>query len=280
MAGSATDQRRRDLNSHQRRESESSATTSTRSRSPRSARSRGQLDPDINLTLDDEERTLEEDDDNMEIDNGKEKDKSYAKAARPIGKYRLICEAGSASSPITITQKMYDLWKLRFTTVIQNQHDQQDEEPILIDDFWFYGGRVIIEPANENSQTLIQDLVFNRVKVGETGFFTTQSASMDPTVTCVFRTESPGKIDDLLLCPKRGVARLNSWSLEKAPGMRILKYPTNEQGVRYTRVACSSEVVDRIKLKEGTIHCGLGKATVQWKTQLLKSDVQVDFNKN
>ena len=157
------------------------------------------------------------------------------------------------------------------------QQANVEEAPVLIKEHWFYGGRIIIEPANQDSQTKVMDIIKNKVTVSNHPFIATLATALPPTATLVFRTEAPGKVEDLLLDPARGVGRLNGWPAEARKGLRILNWPSGNSGIRFTRVACTEEVVNLIKEAEGVLYCGVGQATVQWKKQRVCAGLEVTF---
>lgn len=179
---------------------------------------------------------------------------------------------------VPFTKGMWDKFKARFSHLVAEQQEDLEQAPILLDEFWFHGGRAIIEPANEESQGKVVAIVKDKVQVNGHSFLPQLSIEMPPTCTLSFRVDSPGKADKLLLCPSRGICRLNGWPAAVAKGIRILRYPDTDNGVRFIRVSCTEEVVDLIKLKGGLIHCGIARASVQWKRQLLRSDLEVTFN--
>ena len=88
-----------------------------------------------------------------------------------------------------------------------------------------------------------------------------------------------GLVEDLISCPKRGVARLNGWGPEARQGLRVLKSDRDNStaGVRFIRVAATQEAVNHIKQQGGVVFCGTGQASVQWKKQPLKDGVEVSF---
>ena len=69
------------------------------------------------------------------------------------------------------------------------------------------------------------DLVKSKVQASGHSFTVVKASDMPATATLVFRIEGDGKVDDLLLCPRRGVVRLNGWPAEARQGIRILRYP-------------------------------------------------------
>ena len=201
---------------------------------------------------------------------------SYSNAAKPAGEWRVIVLAGGDGTQV-FTRGMWEKFRHRFYHLVAVQQEDLDQTPILLDDVWFHGGRVFIEPANEESRDKVVAIVKDKIQVNGHSFLPQLSKDLPPTVTLSFRLEGPGKVDALLLCPKRGICRLNGWDPSLAKGIRVLKYPDSDTGVRYVRVACTEEVVAQIKRKEGLVYCGVGRASVQWKKQLVRSDLEITF---
>ena len=178
-----------------------------------------------------------------------------------------------------MTKKIWETFRQRFAAAVSLQHDDLDQQPILIKESWCYGGRITIEPANQHSRDLIVGIVCNDIIIQGQKFRCAFAKDLPKTATVVFRIEVAGLVEDLISCPKRGVARLNGWAPEAREGLRVLKSDRDNStaGVRYIRVAATQEAVNHIKQQGGVVFCGTGQASVQWKKQSLKEGVEVAF---
>ena len=179
----------------------------------------------------------------------------------------------------TITKDIWAKFQTRFNTAVLEQRDNLSEAPCLIQDAWFNNNRIIIEPANEYSQTKAKELLAT-VTVDRKPFLWSLGAEQPPTASVVFKITSPGNVEELLLHPTRGVARANGWTDLPEGSMTILKgvnQPT--KGDRFVRVAITQEVVDHIKNQSGVVYCGgMGQATVQYRGKLLTDDTVVELS--
>ena len=198
---------------------------------------------------------------------------------KPPGEWRIVVEVGDEGQNVELTKKMWETFQTRFAAAIGEQHDDLEQQPILIKEHWYYGNRITIEPANQYSQGLICDIVANKIVVQGNKFRPILSKDLPATATIVFRIEVAGVVKDLIMCPKRGVARLNGWGPEARKGLRVLKSDrdTATTGVRFVRVAATAEAVNHIKQQGGVVYVGSGQASVQWKKQPLKVGVEVTF---
>ena len=203
-------------------------------------------------------------------------DDTFATAAKQPGKWRVIVQGGH-DGLTNITKGMWEKFKTRFSSLVAEQQEDLDQDPILVEDFWSHGGRIVIEPADQESRDLIVALVKDKIQVNGVSFLPQLSKDMAPTASLSFRVESPGKADTLLCCPKRGICRLNRWDPGMAQGIRIVGYPDRDTGIRFIRAACTEEVVTAIKKKGGSIYCGVGRASVQWQKHKLQEGVEVTF---
>ena len=220
----------------------------------------------------------------MDIDNVNSADnlanaEGSANSDKPPGEWRVIVEVGEEGQNVKLTKKMWETFQARFAAAVDVQHDDLDQQPILIKEHWCYGGRITIEPANQHSQGLICDIVANKIVVQGHKFRPILSKDLPATATVVFRIEVAGAVEDLIMCPKRGVARLNGWAAEARKGLRVLKSDRDAAttGVRFVRVAATAEAVNHIKKQGGVVYIGSGQASVQWKKQSLKEGVEVSF---
>ena len=50
---------------------------------------------------------------------------------------------------------------------MKTQQEDLERDPILLKEFWFHGGRIIIEPADEDSKTEVMEIVNNLIKVND-----------------------------------------------------------------------------------------------------------------
>ena len=107
--------------------------------------------------------------------------------------------------------------------------------------------------------------------------FTCKKASDIPKgVTLVFKIDGIGKAEYLLCDRAGGIIRLNDWSSVPCDAIRVLHRPSdNNPGVRFVRASCTKELVDKIRSAGGTVYCGTGRATVQYKMQPLVQGVVV-----
>ena len=211
-------------------------------------------------------------------------DDTNLKQAKPPGKFRVIVTAGK-NGETAVTKPYWDKFKPRFSGVVQQQQDNLTEPPILLREFWFHGGRIIVEPWNKYSQEKIMDIINNDIKVNNTDFYATTPAKQSPTATVVFRITGAGKVDDLMNAPGSGLIRLNGWDIADVDRkIVILMVNGKDGGVRHIRAACSEPVIKAIQendngLNPGEVFCGRGIATVQYKRQDLTKDVQVTFTR-
>ena len=199
----------------------------------------------------------------------------YAGAAK-TSPNRIVILAGDEGT-VPISKQMWEKFRSRFSHLVAQQQEDLDQSPILLEEFWHHGGRIIIEPANEESRDKIIEIVKDKITLNEHALVPKKIADMPATATLSFRIEGPGKVEDLLLCPKRGICRLNGWNKDIVKGIRILKYPDSDTGTRYVRVSCTEPVVKCLRAKGGVFYCGVGKASAQWKHKQLHEDLEVTF---
>ena len=141
--------------------------------------------------------------------------------------------------------------------------------------------RIIVEPSNEGSMDKVVAMIRDKIQVNGHPLFPQLAKDVPPEATLSVRIQGqPGSIQDLLLHPARGICRLNGWGPEVRKGIRIVKWPAaagSETGARFVSIACTKDVVDRIKAKHVRFHCGVGKATAHWQNQQLHPDMEVVF---
>ena len=220
----------------------------------------------IDVHIHDDELFKDEDDNNT----------AFAAQAKPVGEWRVVVTPEEGS----FNKALWDKFRDRFTAAVSLQQDDLAQVPMLIKEFWFHGGRVVVEPANQYSQNHVLTIVNDQLEISSKKFKAVKATDLPPTATLVFRIEASGKVDDLLTCPRRGVGRLNGWPAETAGGIRLLqptKHHQQQHGPRYVRAACTEPVVAAIKKTQGVIYCGAMQATVQWKKLALRDQLEVTF---
>ena len=164
---------------------------------------------------------------------------------------------------------------------------QQDmaEIPILIDEVWFFGGRVNIDAANALSMSKIIDLIHGKdgkkpITANGHKFLAVHVSAVPKTATLSFRIESEGTVEELISGPRRGLARLNGWRDLGPTPFRILKIDGNNScaASRFIRVAVTEPAVNEIKKLEGVVYCGERRASVHYNNKQLTSQTVVEFS--
>ena len=205
---------------------------------------------------------------------------SYAKAVtRPAGEFRIIVQAGSDGG-IAVTDAMWKKFRDRFNGLVAKQQDDLSQDPIRIDEIWFFGGRIIIEPADKESQTAIISLVA-QIQVHSHSFCCALSTNLPPTAVAVFRIECQGDVNELITSERRGIIRLNKWKDLGPTPLRVISAEDNKStsGSRFVRVAVTEPVITAIKKQNGVVYLGPGRSSVHYKNQPLGAETEVTFER-
>ena len=220
------------------------------------------------------EGTSDRGDNNDDEDDNTGDNPSYRKVAKPPGEWRVIVTAKDGDT-VTLDREFFKKFQTRFSAAVSEQQQDLEVDPILINEFWFFGGRIIIEPADEESMGLAIELVTDKVEIGGHKLEAKAAKDLPKSATVVWKVESQGRAEDLLLCPRGGVARLNKWRLKNKPGIRILNPVKQTTGTRFIRTSVTEEVVGLLKLADGMVYCGAGRASVHWQKKPLRKDTEV-----
>ena len=94
---------------------------------------------------------------------------TFAKATKQPGEWCVIVQAGHDGLS-NISKGIWEKFKARFLTLVAEQQEDLDQNPILIEDFWYHGGRIVIEPADQESRDRIIALVKDKVVVNGESF--------------------------------------------------------------------------------------------------------------
>ena len=209
---------------------------------------------------------------------------SYAAAAKPVCENRILVSVGEDGS-VPFSKDMWKKFETRLGDAVRTQQKVLTEKPILIDDMWFFGGRVSIDAADPLSRSKIIDLIHGKegnkpITANGHKFLAVHYAEVDPTASITLRIEAAGPVAELISGQHRGLARLNGWSDLGQTPFRVLSVEdnTSNAGSRFVRVAATRPAIDAIKQKQGVVYCGERRASVHYKNKQLTSDVEVDYN--
>ena len=108
------------------------------------------------------------------------------------------------------------------TAAVELQQDNLEEEPVLISDMWFHGGRIVIEPGNLASQQGVRTLV-DKIKVKDITFVSYVASEAAKTASISLRVEASGNLEEMILGKRRGIIRLNKWQGIPEDAITIIK---------------------------------------------------------
>ena len=165
--------------------------------------------------------------------------------------------------------------------VLIDQHNEKEAAPLRIVDPWFDKGRFYIVPSDPQTGEIVLDIIRNKLRLKGHVLRADWNDALPGVVQIKLQIESISErnLAELIEHPKKGLARMNGWSLERQREISYCYSNVDKSNIKihYVTAEVSKRIAQLIQAQGGLVWISGGQATVFHKNRMLDMDSELTF---